>query len=69
MPLCQLSAERKWRRFFQARELWASIQYDTRNGTYPQLAFLAPDEHPPDYERLGANPKPETLNLEPDEHP
>ena len=44
----------RWRDLFAARELWDAISYDTWNGTYPQLAFLAADERPGDPEKLEA---------------
>ena len=43
-----------WRDFFAARELWDAIDYDTWNGTYPCLFFLAADECPGDPDRLEA---------------
>ena len=43
-----------WRDFFAARELWDAIDYDTWNGTYPCLFFLAADERPGDPDRLEA---------------
>jgi len=44
----------RWRDFLAAHELWDAIAYDTWNGTYPQLAFLAPDERPGDRGKLEA---------------
>lgn len=44
----------RWRDLFAAQELWDAIAYDTWNGTYPQLAFLAADESPGDPDKLEA---------------
>eukprot|EP00960_Hanusia_phi_P018295 539047-Hanusia_phi.AAC.2 len=52
----QLGANRslphRWRDFFAAQDLWHAIEYDTWNGTYPQLHHLMPDEHPGSPERM-----------------
>ena len=46
------SLEQRWRDFFAAQDLWHAIQYDTYNGTYPQLYHLMPDERPGNPERM-----------------